>query len=204
MSMIRWRTLSPASFFLFSSFLFSGSRWPGAHCASPRPRRGAFAAFAGVAAGLFAGVVRVAVAPVWGDTAASSLTFFVVRCFGRARATGRPPPLALSCCCKKKGRPGRSAVRARLASLGYKVSCNTELNVGRQSAVGTTNGATDALQVDVPTHDEHGVRNIHLNRITHFVPVCPAEVAHVAANPAPGPAIPASAIYGCKDLPVLR
>jgi hypothetical protein len=91
----------------------------------------------------------------------------------------------------KKKRPPRQIRRARpLASLGYNVSCNAELNVGRQSADGTTNGATDALQVDVPTHDEHGVRNTHLSRITHFVPVCPAVVAHVAANRRAARAIP--------------
>jgi hypothetical protein len=82
------------------------------------------------------------------------------------------------------------------------MSCNAELNVGRQSADGTTNGATDALQVDVPTHDEHGIRNTHLNRITHFVPVCPAEVGHTGPNPAPARAIPAAPVYVCKDLPV--
>jgi hypothetical protein len=152
---------------------------------------------------LLAGV-WVAVAPVWGDTAASSLTFSL-RCVRRARARreGRRRWRSLAFD-KKKGRPGRSAVRARLASLGYNVSCNTEVNVGRRSAGETTNGAMDAQQVDVSTRDEHGVRNTHLDRITHFVSVCPAEVGHTALNPTPGPAIPASAVYRCKDLPVLR
>ena len=89
-----------------------------------------------------------------------------------------------------------------MAGFGYNVSCNTELNVGRLTAGETTNGATDALQVDVPTHDEHGVRNTHLNRITQFVPVCPAEVGHTAANPGPAPSIPGPAVYSGKDLPV--
>ena len=34
----------------------------------------------------------------------------------------------------------------------------------------------------MPTHDEHGVRNTHLSRITQFAAVCPAEVGHACAN----------------------
>jgi hypothetical protein len=64
---------------------------------------------------------------------------------------------------------------------------------GQQSASGSTHGAADALQVDVPTRDEHGVRNRHNNRITRIPARCPARVRyvdgeaggqdHVMANP---------------------
>jgi hypothetical protein len=50
---------------------------------------------------------------------------------------------------------------------------------GQQLASGATHGAADALQVDVPTHDEHGVRNRHNDRITRNLPRCPASVRHV-------------------------
>jgi hypothetical protein len=85
-----------------------------------------------------------------------------------------------------------------VATLGYNVSCNAELNVGRRSADGTTDGATDALQIDVPTHDEHGVHNCtHLNRVARFVPVCPAGVGHTRANRLPRPAIPVAGAFTC-------
>jgi hypothetical protein len=79
-----------------------------------------------------------------------------------------------------------------VATLGYNVSCNAELNVGRRLADGTTDGAVDAQQIDVATHDEHGVQNTHLNRVARFVLVCPAEVGHTRANRLPWPAIPAA------------
>jgi hypothetical protein len=50
---------------------------------------------------------------------------------------------------------------------------------GQQSASGATHGAADALQVDVPTHDEHGVRNWHNDRITRIPVRCPARVRYV-------------------------
>jgi hypothetical protein len=107
---------------------------------------------------------------------------------------------------QKRKRPPRQIRGARpVVTVGYNVSCNAELNVGRRSADGTTDGATDALQVDVPTHDEHGVRNCtHLSRITHFVLVCPAEVDHTGGNRLPRPAIPAAGLFTCvKNYPCL-
>jgi hypothetical protein len=93
---------------------------------------------------------------------------------------------------KQKKEPPRQIRGARpVATLGYNMSCNAELNVGRRSADGTTDSAVDAQQVDVPTHDEHGVRNAHLNIVARFVHFCPAEVGHIPANRPPWSAIPA-------------
>jgi putative phosphoribosyl transferase len=69
---------------------------------------------------------------------------------------------------------------------------------GRRSASGTTNGAADTQEIDVPTHDEHGVRNIHLSRITHSGPVCPALLSHTGGNLPQVAAIPAGAGYSCN------
>ena len=46
----------------------------------------------------------------------------------------------------------------------------------------------------MPAHDEHGIRNTHLSRITYFGPVCPATVSHADGNPRPLAAIPASVV----------
>jgi hypothetical protein len=51
--------------------------------------------------------------------------------------------------------------------------------MGRQLASGATHGATDAQQVDVPAHDEQGVRNSHNNRITRIPLGCPGNVRHM-------------------------
>jgi putative phosphoribosyl transferase len=69
---------------------------------------------------------------------------------------------------------------------------------GRRSASGTTYGAADAQEVDVPAHDEQWVRNIHLSRITHSGPVCPALLSHTGANLPQVAAIPAGAGYSCN------
>jgi hypothetical protein len=79
---------------------------------------------------------------------------------------------------KRKSRPSY----VWRAPFGTQRVCNVELNVGRRSACGTTHGATDTQQIDVPAHDEHGVRNNHLCRITHFCVVCPAKVSHAGVN----------------------
>src|SRR5215469_341043 len=175
MSMIRWRTFSPSSFFLFSSFLLSGSRYPSAHCPSPRLRRGG------------ADLGRVAVAPA-AETpdmgAASSLIEI-----GRGHTPRqRPPPR------HKKKAARLLAVRAlwsNIADRALAAACDNKLNVGRQSACWATNRATDAEKIDVPAHDEHRVRNAHLARITQLSRVCPALVTHVGANHVSAAAIPA-------------
>src|SRR6266567_7894308 len=67
--MIRWRTLSPSSFRLVSSFLLSGSRYPSAHWPSPRLR------LAPVATGMWRGSFRFGDAHVtrtWAPLAARS------------------------------------------------------------------------------------------------------------------------------------
>src|ERR1700756_3500387 len=85
----------------------------------------------------------------------------------------------------RERKAARLAVRALVKRLRSETvsECNAEFNVGQRSACGATHGATDAQQVDVPTHDEHGVRNTHLSRITRNCPVCPAEAAHVSGQP---------------------
>src|ERR1700722_12528307 len=185
--MIRWRTLSPSSFFLFSSFLFSGSWYPSAHCPSPRLRRGAFAG------------VMVAVAPVWGDI--RRLPHIRRRALGRARPPGSRRTWRAR---EAKKEPPRQIRGAHpVATVGYNLSCNAELNVGRRSADGTTDGAVDAQQVDVPTHDEHGVQSTHVNRVARFVLVCPPGVGHTRANRPAWPAIPATGdLTSVKNLPL--
>jgi hypothetical protein len=54
---------------------------------------------------------------------------------------------------------------------------------GQQSASGATDGTADTLQVDVPTHDEHGVHNRHNNRITRVPARCPAVIHYVDSRP---------------------
>jgi hypothetical protein len=94
----------------------------------------------------------------------------------------------------KKKAARQFAVRAQ-SSLGVTVCGNRELKrIGRRSACRTTHGATDPEQIDVTAHDEHGVCNTHLSRITQFAPACPAEVAHIHGNravrgPIPSPTL---------------
>ena len=50
---------------------------------------------------------------------------------------------------------------------------------GRRSTGVETDGATDAQEVDVPTHDEQRIRNTHDSRITCNGSGCPGQVRHV-------------------------
>ena len=52
-------------------------------------------------------------------------------------------------------------------------------NPGRRLSGGATDGALDAQEVDVPSHDEQRVRNTHYNRITCNEAGCPGNVRHV-------------------------
>ena len=52
-------------------------------------------------------------------------------------------------------------------------------NPGRRLSGGATDGALDAQEVDVPSHDEQRVRNTHYNRITCNERGCPGNVRHV-------------------------
>jgi len=50
---------------------------------------------------------------------------------------------------------------------------------GRRLSGEKTDGAADAQEVDVPTHDEQRIRNTHYNRITCNGLDCPGSVRHV-------------------------
>jgi hypothetical protein len=107
---------------------------------------------------------------------------------------GTHPPWEPSRQENKKAAPASCGAHP-MTTLSYKMRCNRELNFGRRSTCGTTDSAADTQQVDVPAHDEHGVRNnTHLSRITYFRMVCPVEVGHVGVNLGWSPAIPAAAV----------
>lgn len=52
----------------------------------------------------------------------------------------------------------------------------------------------------MPAHDEHGVRNTHLSRITQLATVSPAELRHDRANPVPRAPIPPRVLASVKDV----
>ena len=121
---IRSRTFSGSSSFLIRSLGLSGSRCPSAHCPSPRGRRGARAAGAGVSGRV--GVLLTAIA-------ASSMG--LLRCLERGRG-GRPwegPWTAMSMTAGASTRPRRK---------------------GRASSVGRTDRAAHAAVIDVATSHE--------------------------------------------------
>ena len=50
----------------------------------------------------------------------------------------------------------------------------------------------------MPAHDEHGVRNKHLCRITHSCVVCPAKVSHVGVNSSAPRGYSAARVKSCN------
>jgi hypothetical protein len=79
------------------------------------------------------------------------------------------------------GRPhGRQAAISAGSAGSHPASRSRPVRYpGRRSSGGVTDGTADALEVDVPAHDEQRVRSAHTSRITSSGPGCPGHVRHV-------------------------
>src|ERR1700727_2692002 len=152
--MIRWRTLSPSSFFLFSSFLFSGSRYPSAHWPWPRCR-------------WTDGIWRVPSCPARsGPLLRAGLGRDVRR--GRQLRSAAPEILLASGPVSSSATQGRGGQATRAAGNRPRRTPS----MGAVSAAVSTGGAAHPEQVNIPAGDEEGIGSAHTMSITRKGTTC--------------------------------